>query len=122
MPNDQVRTLFNAPNERRSVVAGIVQSGAGRGRIALTMACYTVWMVACCSGPGRGRAAGARGLGAEGAGLPAWMGPLAVMAVASLIIALWFKRTRKVPEGVSWLMALASVMTLGSALHLGLGA
>ncbi|WP_157938905.1 response regulator transcription factor [Enteroscipio rubneri] len=117
MPNDQVRTLFNAPNERRSVVAGIVQSGAGRGRIALTMACYTVWMVACCSGPAVA-VQQEPGLGAEGAGLPAWMGPLAVMAVASLIIALWFKRTRKVPEGASWLMALASVMTLGSALHL----
>ena len=75
MPNDQVRTLFNAPNERRSVVAGIVQSGAGRGRIALTMACYTVWMVACCSGPAVA-VQQEPGLGAEGAGLPAWMGPL----------------------------------------------
>lgn len=117
MPNDQVRTLFNAPNERRSVVAGIVQSGAGRGRIALTMACYTVWMVACCSGPAVAVPQWP-GFGAVGAVLPAWMGPLAVMAATSLVIALWFKRTRKVPDGASWTIALASVMTLGAALHL----
>ena len=40
------------------------------------------------------------------------------MAVASIAIAVWFRRTRKVPSAPSWLLGLASLMTLASALHL----
>ncbi len=122
MPNDQVRNLFNASSERSSVVMGVVQSGAGRGRIALTMAGYSVWLVACCTGPSinvNPLAATTGGNAVDQAWLfPAWMGPLLVMAVASLAVAIWFKRTRKVPDGPAWLVALASVMTLAAALHL----
>ena len=101
---------------------GVVQSGMGRGRIALAMAGYTVWMIACCTGPSvnvnpLGGAAGAPAAEQPWL-LPAWMGPLLVMAVASLIVAIWFKRTRKVPDSPTWLVALASIMTLAAALHL----
>ncbi len=120
MPNDQVRNLFNAPNERRSVVMGVVQSGVGRGCVAAAMAAYTVWMIACCTGPSVGPLASMAAAGeASRAWLfPAWVGPVAVMAVASLVIAIRFKRTRRVPDGPVWLVALASVMTLAAALHL----
>lgn len=114
MPNEHVRNLFNAPSERRGVVAGVCQSAAGRGRIALTSACYTVWLIACCLGPAVSVPLG----GGAAAAVPAWTGPLLAMAVASTVIAVWFKRTRRVPDGPSWLVALASIMTLAAALHL----
>ena len=37
---------------------------------------------------------------------------------ASAVIAIWFKRTRSVPDSPSWLVAIASIMTLAAALHL----
>lgn len=112
MPNDHVRHLFNAPNERRSVVAGVFRSAAGRGRIALASACYSVWMIACCMGPDVT-------LLSEGApiSMPAWLGPLLGMAAASAAIAVWFKRTRNVPESPAWLVVVGSVMTLAAAIH-----
>lgn len=120
MKESHVRNLFNEPGERRRVRSGLGTAVTGRMRIALSMACYLVWMIACCSGP-----AVVLGMGAEGGlraaaelAVPAWMGPLACMAVASLVIAVWFKRTRKVPSAPSWLVGLASLMTLGAALHL----
>lgn len=108
MPNEHVRNLFNAPHERREVVTGVLQSTARRWRIAVVAACYTVWMIACCTGPSL----------AVGGGLPSWLGPLLAMAVASTIIAAWFKRTRKVPDSPSWLIMLAFVMTLAAVVHL----
>lgn len=114
MPNEHVRNLFNAPSERRGVVAGVCQSAAGRGRIALTSACYTVWLIACCLGPAVSVPLG----GGAAAAVPAWTGPLLAMAAASTVIAVWFKRTRRVPDGPSWLVVLASIMTLAAALHL----
>lgn len=114
MPNEHVRNLFNAPSERRGVVAGVLQSAAGRGRIALTSACYIVWMVACCMGPEVTMPLG----GGAMVAMPAWAGSLLGMAMASAVIAIWFKRTRSVPDSPSWLVAIASIMTLAAALHL----
>lgn len=114
MSNEHVRNLFNAPSERRGVVSGVCQSAAGRGRIALVSACYTTWMTACCMGPAATMPFGGDGL----ATAPAWSGPLLAAAVASTAVAVWFKRTRKVPDSSSWLVALASVMTLAASVHL----
>ena len=50
--------------------------------------------------------------------MPAWAGSLLGMAMASAVIAIWFKRTRSVPDSPSWLVAIASIMTLAAALHL----
>lgn len=121
MKENHVRHLFNEPGDRRRVRAGFARAATGRPRIALALACYSAWIVACCSGPavelGGVGAAGAVS-GAAGWLLPAWTGPLACMAVASIAIAVWFRRTRKVPSAPSWLLGLASLMTLASALHL----
>ncbi len=121
MKENHVRHLFNEPGDRRRVRAGFARAATGRPRIALALACYSAWIVACCSGPavelGGVGAAGAVS-GAAGWLLPAWTGPLACMAVASIAIAVWFRRTRKVPTAPSWLLGLASLMTLASALHL----
>lgn len=114
MADDHVRNLFNVPNERRGVVSGVVQSAAGRGRIALVAACYTVWLTACCLGPS------VRVPWFSGNSevlVPAWMGILLMMSLASMGIAVWFKRTRKVLGNSAWLVALASVMTLAAAIH-----
>lgn len=107
MPNEHVRNLFNASHERREVVTGVFTSTARRGRIAVVATCYTVWMIACCTGPSL-----------AGGGFPSWLGPLLAMAVTSAMIAVWFKRTRKVPDSPSWLVMLAFVMTLASVVHL----
>ncbi|HIW76787.1 MULTISPECIES: response regulator transcription factor [Gordonibacter] len=119
MKESHVRHLFNEPGDRVRVRVGLGHAVAGQPRIAFAMACYLVWMIACCTGP-------AVALSAEGAGgetglallMPAWMGPLACMAAASVVIAVWFKKTRKVPSTPSWMVALASLMTLAAALHL----
>lgn len=73
-----------------------------------------VWMIACCLGPAVLVPLG----GGEEATVPAWAGPLLAMAVASMAIAVWFKRTRRVPNSPAWIVALASIMTLAAALHL----
>ncbi|MFR8301028.1 MAG: hypothetical protein ACLVC4_15335, partial [Gordonibacter urolithinfaciens] len=116
MKGSHVRHLFNEPGDRERVRAELGHAAAGNARIALAMASYMVWLIACCTGP-------AVVLGAQGSGggemlLPAWLGPLACMAAASAVIAVWFKRTRKVPSATSWTVALASLMTLAAALHL----
>ncbi|RDB56470.1 hypothetical protein C1879_08895 [Paraeggerthella hongkongensis] len=108
MPSEHVRNLFNASNERHEVVVGVLHSVARRGRIAVVVACYTVWIIACCTGPSLD----------VGGGLPSWLGPLFIMAVASAIIAAWFKRTRKVPDSSSWMIMLAFTMTLAAVVHL----
>lgn len=114
MPNEHVRNLFNAPNERQSVVSSVYQSAAGRGFVALISACYMAWMTACCMGPAVAVPLGGGGF----ATVPAWSGPLLATAVASTAVAVWFKRTRKVPDSPSWLVALASIMTLAASVHL----
>ena len=92
MSNEHVRNLFNAAEERRSVAFGVGRSAAGRGCIALSFACYTAWMMACCLGPAvavpvpRGclplDAGAAAGLGSAAAvSVPAWAGPVLAMAV-----------------------------------------
>ena len=106
MKESHVRHLFNEPGDRVRVRVGLGHAVAGQPRIAFAMACYLVWMIACCTGP-------AVALSAEGAGgetglallMPAWMGPLACMAAASVVIAVWFKKTRKVPSTPSWMVA-----------------
>ena len=118
MPDNHVRNLFNASNERRGVIAGVVQSAAGRGSVALATACYSVWLIACCMGPSVSVPFVEPGGSGAIAQLPAWVGPLLAAAVASAAVAVWFKRTRKVPNSPAWLVALASVMTLAAALHL----
>ena len=114
MPNEHVRNLFNAPNERQSVVSSVYQFAAGRGFIALISACYMAWMTACCMGPAVVVPLGGGGF----ASVPAWSGPLLATAVASTAVAVWFKRTRKVPDSPSWLVLLASIMTLAASVHL----
>ncbi|MEG2533987.1 MAG: hypothetical protein RSB04_13345, partial [Gordonibacter sp.] len=113
MRESMVRHLFNESGDRLRMREGLGRAAACRWRIALAMACYMIWMVAGCSGP-----ALVLGDGAGALRVPAWMGPLACMAVASVIIAVWFKRTRRVPSSPSWMVALASLMTLASLLHL----
>lgn len=118
MKSHRVRSLFNTAEERSAVAAGVGKAAAGRGSIALASACYTLWMTACCAGPAAWVAVPGLG-GAMGfAAVPAWVGPLFAMAVASAGIALWFRRTRRVLAGRSWAVILASVMTLAVALHL----
>lgn len=119
MKERHVRHLFNEPGDRTRVRVGLGRAVMGQPRIALVMACYLVWTIACCMGPDVA-------LGVEGADggagmapfMLAWMGPLVSMAVASVVIAVWFKKTRKVPSTPSWMVALASLMTLAAALHL----
>ena len=118
MPDNHVRNLFNAPNERRGVVAGVVQSATGRGSVALATACYGVWLIACCLGPSVSIPLAMPGAAETALQVPAWVGALMAAAVASAAVAAWFKRTRKVPDSPAWLVALASVMTLAAALHL----
>ena len=116
MKGSHVRHLFNEPGDRERVRAELGHAAAGNARIALAMASYMVWLIACCTGPAV--ALGAWGPGGGEMLLPAWLGPLACMAAASAVIAVWFKRTRKVPSAPSWTVALASLMTLAAALHL----
>lgn len=116
MKGSHVRHLFNEPGDRERVRAELGHAAAGNARIALVMASYMVWLIACCTGPAV--VLGARGSGGGEMLLPAWLGPLACMAAASAVIAVWFKRTRKVPSATSWTVALASLMTLAAALHL----
>ncbi|WP_158539666.1 response regulator transcription factor [Gordonibacter sp. 28C] len=118
MKESHVRHLFNEPGDRQRVRAGLGHAAAGHVRIALSMACYMVWLIACCTGPAVELGAAVPGRGAATLFVPAWMGPLACMAAASAVIAVWFKKTRKVPSAPSWIVALASLMTLASALHL----
>lgn len=113
MRESTVRHLFNEAGDRQRMREGLRQAAACRWRIALVMACYMIWMVAGCSGPSL-----ALGSGSVGIVVPAWMGPLACMALASVVIAVWFKKTRKVPTSPSWMVALVSLMTLASVLHL----
>lgn len=129
MANDQVRNLFNTKQERRETAEDMVTLGMRRMRIALVTACYSVWIIACCTGPacdvvgwagalGLDGAFGMDATGVQGLLMPAWLGPLLAMAVASMVIAVWFRRTRRVPDSPAWLVVLASVMTLAAALHL----
>lgn len=118
MKESHVRHLFNEPGDRQRVRAGLGHAAAGHARIALAMACYMVWLIACCTGPAVELGAAASGPGGSAVLVPAWMGPLVCMTLASTVIAVWFKKTRKVPSAPSWTVALASLMTLASALHL----
>lgn len=129
MSNEHVRNLFNMAGERRSVAFGVGRSAAGCGCLALSFACYTAWMMACCLGPAVAvpvppgclplDAGAGAGLGSAAAvSVPAWAGPVLAMAASSVVIAARFRRTRRVPSGSSQLVALASIMTLAAALHL----
>lgn len=120
MPNDSVRNLFNAPSERRGLAESMVSFGLRRGRIALVTACYTTWIIACCTGPivDAGMWLGPSVVQSVKLVFPAWLGPIFSMAIASMIIAFWFKQTRKVLDSPAWLVGLASIMTLASAMHL----
>jgi DNA-binding CsgD family transcriptional regulator len=47
----------------------------------------------------------------------AWFGPLLVMTITSVSIALWFKRTRIVFNKIGYQIAISSLMVLGSVFH-----
>ncbi len=79
---------------------------------------YRIWLAYIRTLPARLWTSLWHTLAVSAAAVPAWTGPLLAMAVASTVIAVWFKRTRRVPDGPSWLVALASIMTLAAALHL----
>lgn len=87
----------------------------GRGAVALASGLYAVWLSACCTGPSV--IIPAPGANAMLIGVPPWMGPLLAMAVASAVIAARFRRCRREREGNAWLVFLAGLMTVASAVH-----
>lgn len=114
--SNRVKSLFNTRGERRGLVRGLGHALGSRGTVALISGLYAVWLSACCAGP-------AALLYLPGSSevllrMPPWMGPILAMAVASAVIAVRFKHSRREREGLSWLVALACVMTLALALHL----
>lgn len=114
MPSKNVRDVFNRGSERYAVASGMARLTMRRWRIVLATACYGVWLIACCLGPG----VLVQWPYANGSVLvPAWVAPLFFMALASAVIAVRFKKTRRVLDDSSWPVVLACFMTLAAVVH-----